>query len=184
MNNMITPVFDLQKSLQAVLYVANRLKRKDFHKIFKILYFADRNHLSDFGRTITGDFYVAMDDGPVPSKIYDIFKIVRGDGLFSSEKKAEFEPYFKVQNWMFLIPQKDADLDYLSASDIEELDNSITAYGALSWDEVREKSHDFAWRSTVKDHAIDLQNIMRENGEEEEYINFISEHITLQKACL
>ena len=103
---MTTPVFDLQKSIQAILYVANRLNRKDFHKIFKILYFADRNHLSDYGRTITGDFYVAMDDGPVPSKIYDIFKIVRGDGLFSAEKKSEFDSYFNVQNWMFIVPKK------------------------------------------------------------------------------
>lgn len=181
---MVTPVFDLQKSLQAILYVANRLKRKDFHKIFKILYFADRNHLSNYGRTITGDFYVAMDDGPVPSKIYDIFKIVRGDGLFSSEKKSEFEPYFKVQQWMFVVPQKDADLDILSGSDIEELDASLSLYGYLSWDEVREKSHDFAWRNTAKDHAIDLQNIMRENGEDEEYITFVSKQINLQKACL
>lgn len=181
---MTTPIFNLQKSIQAILYVANRLKRRDFHKIFKILYFADRNHLSNYGRAITGDFYVAMDDGPVPSKIYDIFKIVRGDGLFSAEKKSEFDSYFNVQNWMFVVPKKDADLDFLSASDIEELDNALSLYGTLSWDEVREKSHDFAWRSTVKDHAIDLKNIMRENGEEEEYINFVSEHINLQKACL
>ena len=181
---MITPVFDLRKSIQAILYVSNRLTRKDFHKIFKVLYFADRNHLSSYGRTITGDSYVAMDDGPVPSKIYDIFKTVRGDGLFSAEKKAEFEPYFKVQNWMFLVPQMDADMNLLSASDVEELDNAIATYGPLSWDEVREKSHDFAWRSTVKDHTIDLQNIMRENGEDEEYIGFVAEQIHLQKACL
>lgn len=181
---MITPVFDLQKSIQAILYVANRLNRKDFHKIFKILYFADRNHLSNYGRTITGDSYVAMDDGPVPSKIYDIFKIVRGDGLYSSEKKAEFEPYFKVRNWMLLVPQKDADMDVLSESDIEELDNSLSLYGALSWDEVREKSHDYAWCNTLKGHAIDLQSIMRENGEDEEYISFVSKHIDLQKVCM
>lgn len=179
-----TPIFNLTKSIQAVLYVSNRLTRKDFHKIFKVLYFADRNHLSLYGRTITGDSYVAMDDGPVPSKIYDIFKIVRGDGLYSSEKKSSFDPYFRVQNWMFLIPKMDADTDYLSASDIEELNNSLSLYGNLSWDEVREKSHDFAWRSTVKDHTIDLQNIMRETGEEEEYISIVSEYINLQKACL
>lgn len=181
---MVTPIFDLQKSIQAVLYVANRLKRKDFHKIFKILYFADRNHLSNYGRTITGDFYIAMDDGPVPSKIYDIFKTVRGDGLYSAEKKSDFAPYFAVQNWMFIVPLKDADLDVMSLSDIEELDKCISMYGNLSWDEIREKSHDFAWRATAKDHAIDLQSIMRESGECEEYINFVSQHINLSKACM
>lgn len=181
---MTTPVFDIEKSINAILYVANHLTRKDFHKIFKVLYFADRNHLSNYGRTITGDSYIAMDDGPVPSKIYDIFKIVRGDSLYSSERKHQFEPYFAVQNWMIVVPKQQANTDYLSESDLEELNNSLSLYGNLSWDEVREKSHDFAWRSTVKDHTIDLQNIMRENGEVEEYINFVTEHINLQKACL
>ena len=69
---MTTPVFNPEKSLQAVLYVANRLERKDFHKIFKVLYFADREHLTKYGRPITGDTYVAMEYGPVPSMIYDI----------------------------------------------------------------------------------------------------------------
>ena len=34
--------FDKEKSLNALLYVANRVQRMDFHKIFKIIYFADR----------------------------------------------------------------------------------------------------------------------------------------------
>ena len=55
--------------------------------LFKILYFSDRNHLSKYGRSITGDTYIAMTDGPVPSKIYDIFKSVRGDGFFSINAK-------------------------------------------------------------------------------------------------
>lgn len=69
---MTTPVFDANKSLQAVLYVVNRLKRRDFHKIFKVLYFADRTHLIKYGRPITGDTYIAMEYGPVPSMIYDM----------------------------------------------------------------------------------------------------------------
>lgn len=32
---MATPVFNSEKSLQAVLYIANRVERKDFHKILK-----------------------------------------------------------------------------------------------------------------------------------------------------
>lgn len=55
---MATPVFNSEKSLQAVLYIANRVERKDFHKIFKVLYFADREHLIKYGRPITGDTYI------------------------------------------------------------------------------------------------------------------------------
>ena len=45
--------FDVYKSLHAVLYIAERLRRSDFHKIFKILYFSDREHLMEYGRLIT-----------------------------------------------------------------------------------------------------------------------------------
>ena len=64
--------FNECKTVNAVLYIVERLKRKDFHKIFKLLYFSDREHLNVYGRTITGDTYIAMADGPVPSNVYDI----------------------------------------------------------------------------------------------------------------
>ena len=178
---MTTPVFNLEKSLQAVLYVANRLQRRDFHKIFKILFFADREHLSKYGRPITGDTYIAMKDGPVPSKIDDIFKAVRGDSFFASNA-AQYTKLFSVHDWYFIDPKVDANLDYLSQSDIEELDASLAEYGHLTWDEIREKSHDFAWRATPKDRPIDIADIMREKGEDEEYISYISEDIAIQKA--
>ena len=182
---MTTPVFNLEKSLQAILYVANNLQRKDFHKIFKILYFADREHLSKYGRPITGDIYIAMKDGPVPSKIDDIFKAVRGDSFFALNENIErFTELFSVHDWYFINPKKQANLDYLSQSDIEELDNSISKYGLMSWDEIREKSHDFAWRATPDNTQISLDNIMRETGEDESYIAYISEQIALQKTCL
>ncbi len=178
---MTTPVFNLEKSLQAVLYVANRLRRKDFHKIFKVIYFADREHLSKYGRPITGDTYIAMKDGPVPSKIDDIFKAVRGDSFFAPDA-VEYAELFGVHDWYFIAPKTDANLDYLSQSDIEELDDSLSEYGHLSWDEVRERSHDYAWRATPENRQIDISDIMRETGEDEDYIAYISEHISIQKS--
>jgi len=180
---MSTPIFNLEKSLQVVLYVANNLQRKDFHKIFKIIYFADREHLSKYGRPITGDTYIAMKDGPVPSKIDDIFKAVRGDSFFAFDAK-EYAKLFSVQGWYFILPNTEANLDYLSQSDVEELNDALNKYGLMSWDEVREKSHDFAWRATPSNRQISIDNIMRENGEDENYIEYITEHIALQKSCL
>ena len=168
--------FNFDKSMQAVLYVANRLQRKDFHKIFKILYFSDRNHLSKYGRSITGDTYIAMTDGPVPSKIYDIFKSVRGDGFFSINAK-DFTKLFTVENWNFIHPQTDADLSLLSGSDVEELDASLNEYGAMSWDEVREKSHDYAWRNTTRDYPISVENMIMETGDTREYADYIVSRI-------
>ena len=72
--------FDKTKALNALLYVANRVQRKDFHKIFKIIYFADRQHLAErqhlakWGEKITTDDYYALPHGPVPTRIYDALK--------------------------------------------------------------------------------------------------------------
>ena len=110
--------FDKVKTLNALLYVANRVQRKDFHKIFKVIYFADRQHLADWGRPITGDTYIAMDAGPVPSRLYDMLKIVRGDSYLPDTEG--LGKYFQVENWMYVRPLVDADLNKLSANKEEE----------------------------------------------------------------
>ncbi|MBP5398522.1 MAG: SocA family protein [Bacteroidales bacterium] len=177
-----TPVFDREKAINVVLYVANKLERRDFHKIFKVIYFADKAHLSEWGRTISGDSYVAMNDGPVPTRIYDMFKIVRGDSLYSSDKKAFsfYSKFFDVNGNYFLVPKKDADMKYLSPSDIEFLDKSLNENKDLPFAVVREKSHDFAWRNTAKDALIDFSDMMREDGNDEGFISFINEKMLVE----
>jgi len=167
--------FNKVKTLNALLYVANRIQRKDFHKIFKVIYFADRQHLADWGRPITGDTYIAMDAGPVPSRLYDMLKIVRGDSYISDTEG--LKQFFLVENWMYVRPLVDADLNKLSATEQEALSDSIEKYASLSYDEIKEKSHDVAWRSTARDFSISWDNIAREaglDGEELECVNEFS----------
>lgn len=170
--------FNEDKTINSVLYVAYRLTRKDFHKIFKILYFADKEHFSVYSRPITGDTYIAMQDGPVPSKLYDIFKSVRGNGYFKDNGK--FSQYFKVVDWDLIEPQKEPSLNLLSSTDINFLDKALLEYGGMSWDEVREKSHDYAWRNTVLNKEISFQNILLEAGEDDSYISFVKEQNELK----
>ena len=169
--------FDKIKTLNALLYVANRVQRKDFHKIFKIIYFADRQHLADWGRPITGDTYIAMEAGPVPSRLYDMLKIVRGDSYMSDSEG--LGRYFQVENWMYVNPLQDADLNKLSANEQEALSEAINKYSSLSYDEIKEKSHDVAWRSTARDFSISWDNIAREAGLDEVEVACLQEYSTL-----
>ena len=169
--------FDKIKTLNALLYVANRVQRKDFHKIFKIIYFADRQHLADWGRPITGDTYIAMEAGPVPSRLYDMLKIVRGDSYMSDSEG--LGRYFQVENWMYVNPLQDADLNKLSANEQEALSEAINKYSSLSYDEIKEKSHDVAWRSTARDFSISWDNIAREAGLDEVEVACLQEYNTL-----
>jgi uncharacterized phage-associated protein len=173
----IKMTFNTTKAINAILYISEQLTRKDFHKIFKILYFADREHLINYGRTITGDRYIAMHDGPVPSNIYDIFKSVRGDGFFKDN--GTFSQYFSVTNWDIITPQKETDINELSKTDLRFIDDSIAKYGNLSWDEIREKSHDYAWRNATINRPVSFENIILEAGGDDEYIAFIKEQTLL-----
>ena len=169
--------FDECKTINAVLYITERLKRKDFHKIFKLLYFSDREHLYLYGRSITGDTYIAMADGPVPSNLYDIFKSVRGDIYYKDNGK--FSQYFSVVGWDLIKSNVKPDLRELSKTDLICIDHSLRIYGDLSWDEIREKSHDYAWRNTIQNREIDFSNIIREIGGDDDYIDYIKEQSLL-----
>jgi uncharacterized phage-associated protein len=176
---METPMFNLEKSLQAILYVAGKLQRKDFHKIFKVLYFSDREHLAKYGRAITGDTYIKMLNGPVPSKIYDIFKAVRGDCFFANNVDM-FKKVFTVDEHYLVNPLQPANLDFLSETDVEELDNALSKYGNMSYEEIKSISHDIAWKEAKDDSPISIKNILKEAGQKEDYISYISEHLTAQ----
>ncbi len=173
--------FNEKKALNAVLYIVSKLKRKDFHKIFKVLYFADRNHISEYGRPISGDVYIAMCDGPVPSNLYDIFKSVRGDSYFKDN--GHFSKFFQIEDWDIVNPLQKPNLESLSKTDIKHLDSAFDLYGDMSWDEVREKSHDYAWRSTAKNTRISLDNLVKETGDEDGYLDYIKEQAQLIQLC-
>jgi len=176
---MATPIFNFEKTINAALYIAERVESKDFHKIFKILYFADREHLIKYGRPITGDTYIKMSDGPVPSKLFDIFKAVRGDSFFPAGNLKE---YFSVNNRYYIKPEKAPDLDSLSKTDITELDKAILKYGAFSFEMLKNLSHDIAWETAKNNGEISIEDIMRETGADDDFVSYISEFMILQKS--
>lgn len=177
-------IFQTDAALNALLYALFKLGGKsDMHKLCKILYFADQRHLSLYGRSITGDTYIAMQYGPVPSNVDDILKAVRGDSFFADyvdniKEKIAFENRYVVN------AIASPDLDELSGSDIECLDYAIELCRNKSFGQLTELSHGLAWSSTARDRAISVKDILREAGDEEEYVDYIAGQIRLQNAFL
>jgi len=159
---MMNPKLNPHKALEVLLYVARRCP--DTYTALKVVYFADRLHLSRFGRLICGDRYVAMDNGPVPSGLYDIVKFVRGDGAFVMRVPAK--EAFTVQDYN-IIPARDPDPQHLSESDIECLDESIVEYGNKTFAELKRISH-ASLREADHNDFISMESLTRslENGEE------------------
>ena len=62
------------------------------------------------------------------------------------------------------------------------MDASIAKYASLSYDEIKEKSHDVAWRSTARDFSIKWEDIAREAGLDSEELECVNEYAALEAA--
>jgi len=152
---MIRFKLDKEKAIAAILYIASALKennvKPDKHRVFKILYFAERKSIATYAWPITGDRYVAMDKGPVPSWAYDLLKY------------EEAKDSLRVDG-IFIEPLRGPDMDEFSESDLNFINKSIFENQHLSHDELTIKSHGRAWKSAVRNHDMDYCMIAEEDG--------------------
>jgi uncharacterized phage-associated protein len=146
--------FDAHKALEVILYVARTVP--DMYRALKMLYFADKEHLGRYGRLISGDSYVAMSHGPVPSGAYDLVKLARGDGLCYAD--IPVHKAFAVDGHD-IVPCREANLDLLSESDMECLDSAIKRYGHLTFGRLKTLSHDKAFAAADQNDFIPLEAI-------------------------
>ena len=153
------------------------------HKLCKILYFADRQHLSQYGRSITGDVYIAMQFGPVPSCVDDILKAIRGDSFFS-DYVSDLKNKIVFENRYIVKALAQPDMDELSESDVECLDYAIGICKNKSFQELTVFSHGLAWSNTQRDHTISVKDILREAGDDEAYVEYIADNLKTQAAFL
>ncbi len=171
--------FDFDKGLEAIIYIARRVRTPTFHTISKVLYFADLDHLERYGRFVTGDRYIAMEYGPVPSDINNIMRAARGEPQYIDQKE-EIKSAITVPRRYTVHALRDARESVFSKSDIECLDQSIATYGHKSFGELVDKSHDAAWRATAEGMEMELTNIvgmMKDSAEILEHLEISDEQV-------
>ncbi len=156
---------DKAKAKAALLYIATNVTAIDEHKLYKILYFAEQKHLVQYGRPITGDAFIKMPFGPVPSYLRDrICNNIEPDNSF-------------LKNGILIIPNEYPDEDELSQSDIECLNESIEENKSLTFFQLRDKSHQLAWNSASNSGRMDTLNIAKEGNASEGILNYIIENL-------
>lgn len=159
---------DKSKAINSMLYIIKELNEKketpSIHKVMKLMYFADRIHLVEYGLPITGDTYQKMEFGPVPSFANHIAndRIELRKGIIKREGKN-------------LVANIEPDMDDLSISEVKCLDESINKYSKYTFSELTKISHDYAWNSS--DRVIDYIKIAEEGGADKEMLNYIKEQI-------
>lgn len=166
------------KALNVFLYIANRLVTPDIYRVFKILYLADVEHLAKYGRPIVGDVYHALPKGPVPTNMYDEFKLVASSSklaaLFHKAERNKLLEAYEAKGYT-IVPKVDADLDELSQSDIECLDKSIAENKDLTFGQIKNKSHDAAYDKASENGPIGFDEIAKVGGADEAMVNYIHE---------
>ena len=77
--------FEQRKLNEIILYLLNVTGGMDYYHIFKILYFAEREHLAKWGHRMIADDFCALEYGPVPTHLYDAIKVLDSKGTALAE---------------------------------------------------------------------------------------------------
>lgn len=132
---------DTRKIIQALAYLANYQPDKmlDNMKAYKLLWLADRYHLRQTGRTITGDSYYAMPYGIVPSDAKCLLEKVKTKLKDPKGYKDKFLILGDHQYKAIAEP----DLKEFSESDLDALNKVLAEYNGYDAIRLSSISHKF-----------------------------------------
>lgn len=155
---------DIEKCIQGVHWLAEKQPGITQYYIGKVFFFADREHLLDWGRPITGDRYVAMEHGPVPSSIYDLLKDTSGEPDEIVDALTQRVDIISEGNKRHVYP-KDGDnsaFSALSNTDKEYLVDALSTYGKMAFGELKRLSHldrafKEAWANPGVNNEMDIR---------------------------
>ncbi|NEP57940.1 MAG: SocA family protein [Symploca sp. SIO2G7] len=168
--------FNLEKGIETIVYLSEKLAEPDLYRILKIIYFANKEHLEKYGRFICGDSYIAMEHGPVSSEIYNLFNAVKGEKVWiSNEAISQAKASFTVEDQYKIKDIRSPNLDIFSDSDLECLNYALEQYSSLSLDELEHLSHDEAWKTTNKNAVIDIEKIVATLNNQQELISHLQD---------
>lgn len=112
----------------------------NYMKAVKLVYLADKIHLRIYGRSITNDSYVAMKNGPVPSRTLDIIK----KSTWYGNEILDYSNIFLSEPIGHSITSKNvADMSVFSKTDIKIMNEVYEKYGNFKEFELSEYTHTF-----------------------------------------
>lgn len=135
--------FTAKKYVEHVLYVLNKAGGIDYYKLFKIMYFAQRSYLKEYGLSIFPDKFCALPNGPAPSMLYDAIKQSQHTPITTILNEAVIKG--SDDAFYMLIPTRQAELKYISKAARETIDWAFTKYYPKTFNELKEESHTEVW---------------------------------------
>lgn len=125
------------KALEVILWICQRRNPVDFHTALKVLFWADKYHLNEYGRPVIGDVYKAMRYGPVNQLAYDVLK---ADPL-TVEQSPEIADALELAGPFRVNARREPDMRKLSKSDVEALEHGWARCGGADFSRRTDDSH-------------------------------------------
>jgi uncharacterized phage-associated protein len=141
-------VYDFDKALTALVYLASKpeaVPALDKYKAGKVLLLAEKYHLVRYGRPILGDYYRALDYGPIPQQTMDALHALVDDRRRRTPKADRLAQALAV-DLRFQYPRFAAtvapNLEGLSVSELRTLEHVVAEYGKRTFDELKALTHE------------------------------------------
>lgn len=176
---------DQQTIIECALYILNKTRGLDVYHLLKILYFAEKSFILEWGHRMTADDYYAIDYGPVPTALYDATRGKKNPlcpellMLYneSIERAGEEAPNV-------LLAMRDADTSYLSSAMMKCLDDSIIVNSPLPFGQLLLKSHDVAWKEAYENNKgkMSLLSIAKSAGADNGLLSYLKENLEVEEA--
>jgi hypothetical protein len=138
--------FAARKALAALHLIVEQHEGIDLHAALKACYFADKDHLNQFGRPVFGATYRAMRYGPVPLEIYEMAK---AEPLWLAELGLDDLPWelrghrlYRSRQW-----NRAPDVRALSPSDREAITRGSSRACGMTFDERTAATHGIDWQA-------------------------------------
>lgn len=184
---------EISKIKTCALYILKNFDNGiDYIKLFKIMYFAQQDHLIKFGKPIFNETFHALKHGPAPSFTYKCFQILDGRLPSTDNDLENFIHSFRINTeTKQVFPNEEPDMDELSKSNIKSLDKAIEKCSNLDSYSLSEMSHDEAWTNAFsramddpeKDRMSSIE-IAKAGNATDDVINHIREKERLKRALL
>ena len=149
---MNQPNYNKRKALESAAYLLNKApSQQEYHiLIVKMIYIAERRALQRWGRLITWDHFVSMDQGPVPSQT---LSLISG----SMQDSVEWDKYISAQEENKISLLKMPEIEELSHAELKLLDEVYEEFGSMiRWDVV-DLTHKFSEWTDPKGSAIPIE---------------------------
>lgn len=157
----------------------------DVYSIVKTAFCAQQLKFAKYGTPLFSDSICALPWGPVPSDAYNILKMARGDEReLNFHKNDNFHlasDAIGFENELFFAKEQ-PDLDYLSASDIEILNEAIMIISKKSFNEIVRDTHSPEWNRAFHCETSKVMNnlsIAKEGGADDSILSYLKEFLDL-----